>query len=165
MNISTLQSNPMTQSALDALPTHLRRQLTSSRNETHRPVWATDEKLQSIETHLRRSLMAAGWTATMRMLADAAKLINVPEDEVILREYVTKLEAFPADVLERARSWFDSSFASGTAATGAAGEAASSPHVKHRSPRPWCANRTRVSVPQSWRDADGWNGVPRVLMC
>ena len=38
----------------------------------------------------------------MRMLADAAKLINVPEDEVILREYVTKLEAFPADVLERA---------------------------------------------------------------
>ncbi len=38
----------------------------------------------------------------MRMLADAAKLINVPEDEVILREYVTKLEAYPADVLERA---------------------------------------------------------------
>ena len=70
-----------------------------------------------------------------------------------------------ADVLERARSLFDSSFDSGTAATGAAGEAASSPHVKHRSPRPWCANRTRVSVPQSWRDADGWNGVPRVLMC
>jgi hypothetical protein len=46
--------------------------------------------------------MSAGWTATMRMLADAAKLINVPEDEVILREYVKKLEAFPADVLERA---------------------------------------------------------------
>jgi len=38
----------------------------------------------------------------MRMLADAAKLINVPEDDLILREYVTKLEAFPADVLERA---------------------------------------------------------------
>ncbi len=38
----------------------------------------------------------------MGMLAEACKLINLPEDEVILQEYVTKLEAFPADVLQRA---------------------------------------------------------------
>ena len=35
-------------------------------------------------------------------MADAAKLINLPEDEVILREYVERLQEYPADVLERA---------------------------------------------------------------
>ena len=51
---------------------------------------------------MQRSLMAAGWTGAMTILADSAKLINLPEDEVILREYVERLQEYPADVLERA---------------------------------------------------------------
>ncbi len=102
MNIPTLPSSQPMPSALDALPPPLRRRLLTFANETHRPTWATDEMIKEVEAQLQRSLMAAGWTGAMTILADAAKLINLPEDEVILREYVERLQEYPADVLERA---------------------------------------------------------------